>query len=118
MGELSDYLGGLDEPVRSVLTHVRDVATGLVPGVEEGRSYGIRALIHRGKPLLGLQVTARHLSLFPFSSTVVEAVTADLDGFSLSKGTIRFTAERPVPDAVLTRIIELRRDEIEARSGR
>jgi uncharacterized protein YdhG (YjbR/CyaY superfamily) len=56
--------------------------------------------------------------LFPFSSTVVEAVTADLDGFSLSKGTIRFTAERPVPDAVLTRIIELRRDEIEARSGR
>jgi uncharacterized protein YdhG (YjbR/CyaY superfamily) len=118
MGELSDYLGGLGEPARSVLTHIRDVATGLVPGVEEGRSYGIPALIHRGKPLLGLQVTARHLSLFPYSSAVVAAVAGDLGGFSLSKGTIRFTPERPIPDAVLTRVVELRRGEIDAKNGR
>ena len=118
MGELSDYLDGLDEPTRTALAHVRDVALALVPEAEEGRSYGVPALIHRRKPLVGVQAQAGHLSLFPYSSDVVAAVADQLDGFSLSKGTIRFTAERPVPDAVLTRIVELRCDEIEGGARR
>ena len=41
-------------------------------------------------------------------------VADDLDGFSLSTGTIRFQADQPIPDAVLDRIILARRDEIDA----
>lgn len=37
----------------------------------------------------------------------------DLDGYGLSKGTIRFTADRPLPDDVVTRVVELRRAEID-----
>ena len=118
MGTVSDHLDALDPAVRDAVERVYTRAGQLVPGLEEGVSYGVPALLHRGRPLVAVQPGAKHLSLFPFSSTVVEAVAADLGGFSLSKGTIRFTAERPVPDAVLTRIIELRRDEIEARAGR
>ena len=66
-----------------------------------------------GRPLLGITAAAKHLSVFPFSPAVVEAVAADLDGFSLSKGTIRFTPERPVPDEVLERIVALRVAELE-----
>jgi uncharacterized protein YdhG (YjbR/CyaY superfamily) len=43
---------------------------------------------------------------------VVTAVAGDLAGFSLSKGTIRFTPERPVPDPVIERIVGLRLAEI------
>lgn len=118
MGEVTDYLAGLDEPDRGALRHVVDLAQRLVPGLEEGRSYGVPALIHQRNPLVGVQATAKHLSLFPYSSAVVAAVAPDLDGFSLSKGTIRFTADRPVPDAVLTRVIELRRAEIDAKACR
>jgi uncharacterized protein YdhG (YjbR/CyaY superfamily) len=113
MGVLGDYLGRLDEPVRSAVERIYARAGELVPDLEEGVSYGVPALIHQGRPLVGVQPSAKHLSLFPYSSQVVEAVAADLAGFSVSKGTIRFTPERPLSDAVLTRIIELRRDEID-----
>ncbi len=66
-----------------------------------------------GRPLIGITASAKHLSIFPFSPAVVEAVAPDLAGFSLSKGTIRFTAKNPVPDAVVERIVTLRRAELE-----
>ncbi|MEV7132564.1 hypothetical protein AB0N24_06700 [Arthrobacter sp. NPDC093128] len=41
-----------------------------------------------------------------------DAVASQLDGYSLSKGTIRFTPDHPVPDDVLEEIVRLRRAEI------
>lgn len=114
MGVLGEYLDRLEPAVRAAAARIYARAGELVPDLEEGVSYGVPALIHHGRPLVGVQPGAKHLSLFPYSSEVVAAVAPDLDGFSLSKGTIRFTAQQPIPDAVLTRIIELRRNEIDA----
>jgi uncharacterized protein YdhG (YjbR/CyaY superfamily) len=47
------------------------------------------------------------------AAEVVAAVAPDLEGYDLSKGTIRFSAERPLPEAVVTRVVELRRSEID-----
>lgn len=117
MGTVTDYLAGIhDAGRRAALSRVIDLARQVVPDAEEGMGYGMPALRHRGKPLVAVVSAAKHLSLFPFSSTVVDAVAGDLDGFSLSKGTIRFTADRPVPDAVVARLVRLRADEIERRS--
>ena len=55
------------------------------------------ALKVSGKPLIGINAAKRHLSLFPFSPAVVEHVRDRLDGFELSKGTIRFTLDHPLP---------------------
>ena len=46
------------------------------------------------------------------SPDVVDAVAGRLEGYSLSKGTIRFTRDHPVPDEVVEEIVRLRRDEI------
>ena len=118
MGELTEYLAGLDTAERAALEHVCDVARGLVPGLTEGRSYGVPALIHQRSGLVGVLATAKHLSVFPYSSAVVAAVADDLATFSLSKGTIRFTVDRPIPDDVLTRVVALRRAEIDAKACR
>lgn len=114
MGELDDYLAGLDEPARGILSGIAARARELVPTAEQGMSYGMAALRYRGRPLLSVVAAKNHLSLFPFSSHVVDAVTGDLPGFSLSKGTIRFSDEQPLPADVVTRIVELRRAEIDA----
>lgn len=114
MGEVADYLAGLDEGERQALEHVYEVARAAVPDTTEGQSYGMAALIYRGKGLFSARAAKRHLSVFPFSSTVVAAVAADLEGFDLSKGTVRFTVDRAVPDEVLTRLVELRRAEIDS----
>ncbi|MET0974376.1 MAG: DUF1801 domain-containing protein [Leifsonia sp.] len=113
MGELDDYLATLDGDDRTVLTGIRDRALEIVPDAEQGMSYGMAALRYRGRPLISVRATANHLSVFPFSPAVVDAVAGALTGYSLSKGTVRFSAEKPLPDDVVTRIVVARRDEID-----
>jgi NADH:ubiquinone oxidoreductase subunit H len=61
-------------------------------------------------PVLAGALALGAAAVVPFSASVV---AADLDGFSLSKGTIRFQTDQPVPDAVLDRVITLRRQHID-----
>jgi uncharacterized protein YdhG (YjbR/CyaY superfamily) len=112
MGSIDDSLASLPQPDRGCLQRVIDIARAVVPEAVDGVSYGMPALKFEGKPLLGVAAAAKHLSIFPFSPDVVDAVADRLDGFSLSKGTIRFTPDHPVPDDVLEEIVRLRRAEI------
>jgi uncharacterized protein YdhG (YjbR/CyaY superfamily) len=112
MGVVDDALADLPEADRSCLRHVIDIARQLLPEATEGMSYGMPALRLDGKPLIGVAAAAKHLSVFPFSPGVVDAVAARLDGYSLSKGTIRFTARHPIPDDVVEDIVRLRQAEI------
>ena len=112
MGEIDDYLACLQEPEREALQRVRDIALRVAPDASQGKSYGMPALRFAGKPLLGFKVSKNHLALHPFSPDVVAAVADDLAVFSLSKGTIRFTPETPVPERVLRRLVRLRLTEI------
>jgi uncharacterized protein YdhG (YjbR/CyaY superfamily) len=114
VGTVEDYLGGLRPEQAHALRRVVELARGLAPDAEEGTSYGMPALLVGGRPLIGVTAAARHLSLFPFSPAVVAAVAPDLEGFSLSKGTIRFTPEAPLPDAVVEQVVRLRRAELGA----
>jgi uncharacterized protein YdhG (YjbR/CyaY superfamily) len=110
-----EFLGGVSDERRRALQKVIDQVAAAAPDATEGRSYGLPAFRYRGSPLLGFAVSREHLSLYPFSPRVVEAVTPSLEGYGLSKGTIRFTVDRPVPAEVLTEIIRLRMDEIDGR---
>ncbi len=62
--------------------------------------------------MLGFLAAKDHLSVFPFSSRVVDSVRDRLAGFELSKGTIRFTVAMPLPDEVVRDVVRLRIDEI------
>jgi uncharacterized protein YdhG (YjbR/CyaY superfamily) len=70
------------------------------------------AFIYGGRPLLGFRAAKKHLSIFPFSPAAIEAVQERLDGFDLSKGTVRFTPDRPVPEDVLADMVRARKQEI------
>ena len=118
MGEMSDYIAGLEAPDRDLIERIRARAVSLVPEAVEGRSYGMPALRYRDSPLLSLMATKDHIGLYPFSPEVVSSIEGELGGYSWSKGTIRFTAEHPLPDSVVDRIILLRRDQIDAAKKR
>jgi uncharacterized protein YdhG (YjbR/CyaY superfamily) len=75
------------------------------------------ALKASGKPLIGFVAAKRHLSIFPFSSAVVEHVRDRLDGFELSKGTIRFSVDHPLPDDVIREVVFARLAEIDGRGS-
>jgi uncharacterized protein YdhG (YjbR/CyaY superfamily) len=86
--------------------------TEVVPDAEDGTSYGMAALRYQRKPLLGFREARGHLSIFPFSPAVIDAVRDRLDGYQLSKGTIRFRVDAPLPDDVVRDIARLRMREI------
>ena len=112
MGEMSDYIAGLEAPERDLIERIRARAVSLVPDAVEGVSYGMPALRYRDSPLLSLMSTKDHIGLYPFSPEVVSTVEGELDGWSWSKGTIRFTPDTPVPDDVILALVEARRREI------
>ncbi len=118
MGSVDDAIAGVAQPSRDALQHVVDLARSLAPDAVDGVSYGMPALKVAGKPLLGVVAAADHLSVFPFSSAAVDAVRDRLDGWSLSAGTIRFSADHPVPDDVLTDLVRARLAEIAASGHR
>ena len=113
MGDLTDYIARLDDPEKGIIEQIRARAITLVPDAVEGMSYGMPALRYRDSPLVSVMSAKGHIGLYPFSPAVVSAVADELDGYSWSKGTIRFTPEHTLPDALVDRIILLRRDEID-----
>ncbi len=118
MGTIDDYLGGLDPADREVVAHVYDVARAVIPETEQGTSYGMPALLYRGKALLSVMRAKKHVGVYPFSGRVPETVAPALEGFDYDKGTIRFQPERPLPDATIRAIVEARRAEIESGASR
>ncbi len=116
-GPVATHLAEQPAEAREALSRIVDRVLELVPEVGQTVSYGLPTLTYRGKSLLSAVAATRHLALYPHSGQVVELVAPDLAGFSLSKGTIRFSAAQPIPDAVLDRIIELRRAAIDDALG-
>jgi uncharacterized protein YdhG (YjbR/CyaY superfamily) len=112
VSEVDDYLAGLAPAESDALAHLRDVARTVVPDAVDATSYGMPALKASGKPLIGFVAAQRHLSLFPFSPAVVEHVRDRLAGFDVSKGTIRFTVDHPLPDDVIREVVSARLTEI------
>jgi uncharacterized protein YdhG (YjbR/CyaY superfamily) len=94
---VDDYFNSLDASTRAAFEHIRDLVIEIAPEAEQGTRYGMAALTYNQKPLLAFLAAKHHLSIFPFSSQVVDAVRDRLAAFELSRGTIRFTAATPLP---------------------
>jgi uncharacterized protein YdhG (YjbR/CyaY superfamily) len=112
VGAVDDYFKSLDPGPRAAFEHIRSLALEIVPDAEQGTSYGMAALRYKGKPLLGFAAAKQHLSVFPFSPPVIDEVRDRLSGFELSKGTIRFTVDKPLADDVIRDVVTLRAAEI------
>ena len=113
MGTIDDYLAELDDASRATIGHLYDVARAAVPEAEQGRSYGMPALVYRGKPLLSVMRAKTHVGVYPFSPEAIVAVAPLLDGFDHAKGTIRMPVDRPIPDETLHDLLAARREQIE-----
>ena len=113
MGTVGEYFASLPPEQRRECDRIASVVRALLPNVEEGTSYAMPAFMHQGKPLLSVMARKKHLSIYPFSGKVVASLESELARFECTSGSIHFTEDHPIPDALVGRIVELRRDEIE-----
>jgi uncharacterized protein YdhG (YjbR/CyaY superfamily) len=118
MGTVTDYLAAREGENQKALEHVIAVAREVAPDVTEGESYGMPALLYRGKGFAAAMEAKQHLGLYPFSGSVLPSLADELGDFEWSPGALQFTAEHPVPDDLLRRILADRKSQIDAQLDR
>ena len=112
MSHLSKYYPDLEKQKLQVLEELWEYAKSIEPNATEGLSYGLPALKLNDRPLIGFSIAKNHMSVYPFSPKIIDAVKIDLDGFQVSKGLIRFTEDNVVPRNVIELMIALRKEQL------
>ena len=100
------YLAGLPREQRTVLEKLRHDIHAAAPGAVDCISYRIPAFRHNGI-VVWSAAFAHHCSLFP-TAAVIEMFKGELKDYSTSKGTIQFPTEKPLPKALIKRIVKAR----------
>jgi uncharacterized protein YdhG (YjbR/CyaY superfamily) len=109
------YLAGVPEPGRSTLNKIRAVIKAAAPrDAMETISYGIPAFKHK-VVLIWFAAFADHCSLFP-TGAIIEKFKNDLAGYTISKGTIQFPLNKPLPRSLLNKMVKARLAYIAAKS--
>jgi uncharacterized protein YdhG (YjbR/CyaY superfamily) len=105
---IDEYLAGVPEPARSTLSKVRAMIRAAAPSdATEVISYGMPAFKYKGS-LVAFAAFSNHCSLFPMGSAAIEKFKKELEGYQTSKGTIRFPVDKPLPAALLKKIVKAR----------
>jgi uncharacterized protein YdhG (YjbR/CyaY superfamily) len=105
---IDEYLAAVDEPSRTALETLRKAIKAAAPRAEECISYGLPAFRLEGKVLVGFGAARNHCAFYPMSATTVKEHEGDLEGYDTSKGTIRFQASRPLPVALVRKLVKAR----------
>ncbi len=114
---VDEYLAGVPEPARGTLSKIRAAIRSTVPPeTTETISYRIPAFKYKGV-LVWFAAFSDHCSLFP-TAAVIEAFKNELKGFSTSKGTVHFPTDKPLPTALIKKLVKARIAQIESKKRR
>src|SRR5881227_3183334 len=94
---INDYLEGVSAHQRKALQKLRQAIHAVAPKAEECISYGIPAFRLNGRSLVFFGAWANHCSFYPGSSTTLKKFRGDLKEFQITKGTVRFSPDNPLP---------------------
>jgi uncharacterized protein YdhG (YjbR/CyaY superfamily) len=105
---IDTYLDSLDDERRATLSKLQRIIRAAVPGAEECISYGMPAFRVEGRVVAGFQATSGGCSYYPFSGSTLGAVGDALKGFERTKSALHFPAGRPLPAALVRRLLRVR----------
>jgi uncharacterized protein YdhG (YjbR/CyaY superfamily) len=104
---IDEYLSRVDDDQRTALEKLRKTIKSAAPKAEECISYSMPAFRLNGI-LVGFAAKQNHCALYPFNGTTVKAFKGELEGFETSMGAIRFQPNKPLPAALVRKIVKAR----------
>ena len=105
---VDEYLAAVPEPARTTLNTIRAVIRSAVPPeTTEAITYGIPTFKYKGS-LLAFAAFKNHCSLFPMSLAVIDTFKNELKPFLASKGTVRYPLDKPLPSALVKKLVKAR----------
>jgi uncharacterized protein YdhG (YjbR/CyaY superfamily) len=109
---IDEYLAEVKPDQRTALEKLRQAIHAVAPGAEECISYGIPAFRLNGRSLVFFGAWANHCAFYPGSSVTLKKFRNDVKGFQTSKGTIRFSPDKPLPVALVKKLVKARMADI------
>ena len=111
------YLASIPADARAALEKLRKTIRAAAPEAIEGVSYGMPTFKYKG-PLVYYAAFKDHCSFFPASVAVMHRFAAELKGLDTTgKGTIRFPTRKPLPVALVQKLVRARVAENEVRQA-
>lgn len=109
ISDVEGYLAKVPEPARTTLEKVRATIRSVVPkDAIEILSYGMPTFRHNGRNVVAYAAFKDHCSLFPLQASLIDEMKDDLKAYRTSKGTLQFSLEKPLPAALLKKMVKLR----------
>ena len=105
---IDEYLARANPEQRAVLEKLRQTIHAVAPDAVEGISYGLAGFKLNGRPLVYFGAWEHHCAFYPASSALTKAFQGQFKGFETSKGTIRFTPDKPLPMALVKKLVKAR----------
>jgi uncharacterized protein YdhG (YjbR/CyaY superfamily) len=104
---IDQYLARVPEPGRGTLKKIRAAIKAAAPqDATETISYGIPAFRHK-EVLIWFAAFADHCSLFP-TGAMIEKFKYELRGYTISKGTVQFPLNKPLPSHLVKKMVKAR----------
>jgi uncharacterized protein YdhG (YjbR/CyaY superfamily) len=103
---IDEYISSSPKDVQDTLQKLRQVIHAAAPDAEEVISYSMPAFKQEGI-LVYFAAFKGHIGFFPTASGVA-AFQKDLAAYDTSKGTVRFPLDKPVPYALVTKIVKFK----------
>jgi uncharacterized protein YdhG (YjbR/CyaY superfamily) len=114
--EVDAYLAAAPEASRAALERLRKTIKAAAPKATEGIGYAIPAFYHHG-PLVSFSAATKHCSFHVMSPAVMQAFQKELEPYDTATATIRFSPEKPLPAALVRKLVKARIEENEAQAG-
>ena len=104
------YVAKFPEKTREQLQKLRNVIQEAAPDSVETLSYGIPTF-KQGRNLVHFAGYKKHVGFYPTPSSI-ELFREELSEYEVSKGTVKFPHDKPIPYDLIKRVVEYRVNEV------
>ena len=109
------YIAALPPRARRHMNEIRQIVRSLAPDAEESFSYRMPGFRLDNRVFLYYAAFAAHCSIYPMGAKIRRAHAVALEGYKTSTGTIQFPLDRPLPSALVKKLVRARMNEVRAR---
>jgi uncharacterized protein YdhG (YjbR/CyaY superfamily) len=103
---IDQYIAACEPRVRPILRKLRATIRQAAPSAREAIKYRIPTVTLHGN-LVHFAAFKRHIGFFP-TPRAIDAFREELSAYELSKGTVRFPLDKPIPHRLIARMVKLR----------
>ena len=113
MQTIDEYLAAITLDQVREYERIRQIVHKLVPDTTETMAYGVPTFTYKGKNLLHFGAFKNHMSIFP-GPHAIEELQEELGDYKISRGTIQFTDDKLMPEALIVKLLTIGLADIDA----